>query len=137
MAEIADLKIISTKAGEVVYLVYRSNEKMRYRIDKKALTDSLILRKEKKRAIGRLNEDLKAGKTEIGVEKPRAPRVHELEAVDGIDKGNMDLFIDAGYKTIESLTKATMSDLTTIHGVGNKTAAKIMESVAELIGDEK
>jgi N utilization substance protein A len=50
---------------------------------------------------------------------------HDLETVEGIGPKTARALIEAGYKTVEDLKKATKEDLMSVKGIGQKTIEKI------------
>ena len=57
----------------------------------------------------------------------------ELEQLKGVSQKNIDLLADAGLTSLKKLAELTVDDLTTLPGIGPKTAEKIIESAKEAV----
>jgi len=61
----------------------------------------------------------------------------ELSKLSGIGKKLSEILIKAGWTNIEKLANAKVEDLTSLQGVGEKTAKKIIESAKKVIENGK
>lgn len=57
----------------------------------------------------------------------------ELEQLKGVSQKNIDLLADAGLTSLKKLSELSVDDLTTLPGIGPKTAEKIIESAKEVV----
>lgn len=57
----------------------------------------------------------------------------ELEQLKGISQKNIDLLAAAGLTNLKKIAELTIDDLTTLPGIGPKTAEKIIESAKEVV----
>jgi len=57
-----------------------------------------------------------------------ARRKKDITLVQGITETNREAYYHAGYKTISSIDRASLNDLTKIKGIGLKTAEKVKRS---------
>jgi len=55
--------------------------------------------------------------------------------LEGVGRVRARALYNAGYRTIEDLAKATVSDLTKIRGIGDKIAVSILEQARQLVKD--
>lgn len=56
-----------------------------------------------------------------------------LEQLEGLGEKTIEVLVKAGLSNIEKLTKLTVEDLTTLPGIGPKTAEKIIEAAKKSI----
>lgn len=56
-----------------------------------------------------------------------------LEKLEGISDKNIEILVKAGFSNIEKLAQLTVDDLTTLPGIGPKTAEKIIEAAKKSI----
>ena len=78
-------------------------------------------------------------KKEIAKEKleaivPAIQDVVSVDAIEGVGPKTAEMLAQAGYKTLDDLSKVTEEDLLAIKGIGKKTAQKILAKVRELHG---
>jgi N utilization substance protein A len=69
------------------------------------------------------SEEQKKRESEVKIEK----QTEILEKLDGLSKKTIEILVKSGFTDIEKLTLLTISDLTTLPGVGPKKAEKIIE----------
>lgn len=60
----------------------------------------------------------------------RAP----LMQIDGMTDEFSVLLSEAGFNDLKSITEASITDLTKIRGIGNKTADRFIDSAEEILG---
>ncbi|MDR1940885.1 MAG: hypothetical protein LBQ47_00985, partial [Endomicrobium sp.] len=56
-----------------------------------------------------------------------------LERLEGLSDKTVEILVKAGFTNIEKLTKLTVDDLTTLPGIGPKTAEKIIEAAKKIV----
>jgi N utilization substance protein A len=56
-----------------------------------------------------------------------------LERLEGLSEKTVEILVKAGFTNIEKLTKLTVDDLTTLPGIGPKTAEKIIEAAKKIV----
>ncbi len=61
----------------------------------------------------------------------------ELSKLSGVGKKLLDVLIKAGWTDIEKISNAKIEDLTSLQGIGEKTAQKIIESAKKAIENGK
>ncbi len=63
-------------------------------------------------------------------------KASELELLKGVSSKNIELLANAGLTNLKKLSELTVDDLTTLPGIGPKTAEKIIESAKEAVSKE-
>ncbi len=63
--------------------------------------------------------------------------INQLTKLSGVGKSKAKILYDAGFKTVDSLKKASLDDIAEIKGIGDKLAKKIKESADEMVVEEK
>ena len=61
-------------------------------------------------------------------EEKAEQQTEALEKLEGISNKNIEILVKAGFTNIEKLAQLTIDDLTTLPGIGPKTAEKIIEA---------
>ncbi|MCL2144390.1 MAG: transcription termination factor NusA [Endomicrobia bacterium] len=61
-------------------------------------------------------------------EEKAEQQTEALEKLEGISDKNIEILVKAGFTNIEKLAQLTIDDLTTLPGIGPKTAEKIIEA---------
>lgn len=74
------------------------------------------------------SESQKKQESEEKTEKQTAA----LEQLEGVSDKVIETLVEAGFSNIEKLTKLTVEDLTTLPGIGPKTAEKIIEAAKKV-----
>ena len=69
-------------------------------------------------------------------EEKAVKQAEELEKLEGIGEKTIEVLENAGFCNIEKLTKLTVEDLTTLPGIGPKTAEKIIEAAKKALIDD-
>jgi len=59
-----------------------------------------------------------------------------LEKLEGLSEKTIEILVKAGFTNIEKLTSLTVDDITTLPGIGPKTAEKIIEAAKNSIKDK-
>ncbi|MFH1092691.1 MAG: transcription termination factor NusA [Candidatus Omnitrophota bacterium] len=76
---------------------------------------------------------MSASQVKEGNEKEKtAAKQSVLGSISGIGKKTLEALIDAGFDDIAVLSKAQVSDLTAVKGVGKKRAAHILEEIKNI-----
>jgi len=78
------------------------------------------------------SEDQKRQESEQRLEA----KASELELLKGVSPKNIELLANAGLTNLKKLSELTVDDLTTLPGIGPKTAEKIIESAKEAVSKE-
>ena len=63
--------------------------------------------------------------------------IDQLTKLDGVGKSKAKILYDAGFKTVDSIKKASVDDIAEVKGIGDKLAKKIKESADEMVIEEK
>lgn len=66
-------------------------------------------------------------------EEKAEQQTEELEKLEGISDKNIETLVKAGFSNIEKLARLSVDDLTTLPGIGPKTAEKIIEAAKKSI----
>ncbi|MCL1972424.1 MAG: transcription termination factor NusA [Endomicrobia bacterium] len=66
-------------------------------------------------------------------EEKAEQQTEALEKLEGISDKNIEILVKAGFTNIEKLSQLTIDDLTTLPGIGPKTAEKIIEAAKKSI----
>ncbi|MBQ4178881.1 MAG: transcription termination/antitermination protein NusA, partial [Elusimicrobia bacterium] len=66
-------------------------------------------------------------------EQKIANKTSVLEQLKGINDKTIDLLVQAGFTNINKIAELKIEDLTTLPGIGEKTAEKIIEAAKEAI----
>ena len=66
-------------------------------------------------------------------EQKIANKTSALEQLKGINDKTIDLLVQAGFTNINKIAELKPEDLTTLPGIGEKTAEKIIEAAKEAI----
>lgn len=56
-------------------------------------------------------------------------KMNNLMKLEGVTQRIAEILIKAGYDTVEKLSKLSLNELALLHGIGEKTAQKILDSV--------
>ncbi|NAZ27908.1 MAG: DEAD/DEAH box helicase [Caldivirga sp.] len=57
--------------------------------------------------------------------------------LEGVGRVRARALFNAGYRTIEDLAKANLSELTRVHGIGERVASSILEQARQLVNEGK
>ncbi|MCL2484736.1 MAG: transcription termination factor NusA [Endomicrobia bacterium] len=68
------------------------------------------------------------GQKKLESEERAEKQTEALEQLEGIGEKTIAILVQAGFSDIERLTQLTVDDLTTLPGIGPKTAEKIIEA---------
>jgi large subunit ribosomal protein L32e len=63
--------------------------------------------------------------------------INQLTKLSGVGKSKAKILYDAGFKTVDSIKKASLDDIAELKGIGDKLAKKIKESADEAIVEEE
>jgi large subunit ribosomal protein L32e len=63
--------------------------------------------------------------------------IKQLTTIDGVGKAKAKILYDAGFKTIESVKKASEDEIAHIKGIGEKLAQKIKVSADQMVIEEE
>jgi large subunit ribosomal protein L32e len=63
--------------------------------------------------------------------------IDQLTKLNGVGKSKAKILYDAGFKTVDSIKKASVDDIAEVKGIGDKLAKKIKESADEMVIEEK
>jgi large subunit ribosomal protein L32e len=63
--------------------------------------------------------------------------IDQLTKLNGVGKSKAKILYDAGFKTVDSIKKASVDDIAEVKGIGDKLAKKIKESADEMAIEEK
>ena len=66
-------------------------------------------------------------------EQKIANKTSALEQLKGINDKTIDLLVQAGFTNINKIAELKIEDLTTLPGIGEKTAEKIIEAAKEAV----
>jgi N utilization substance protein A len=66
-------------------------------------------------------------------EEKAEQQTEALEKLEGISDKNIETLVKAGFTNIDKLAQLTVEDLTTLPGIGPKTAEKIIEAAKKTI----
>lgn len=66
-------------------------------------------------------------------EEKAEQQTEELEKLEGISDKNIEILVKSGFSDIEKLARLSVDDLTTLPGIGPKTAEKIIEAAKKSI----
>lgn len=66
-------------------------------------------------------------------EEKAEQQTEALEKLEGISDKNIEILVKAGFTNIQKLAQLTIDDLTTLPGIGPKTAEKIIEAAKKSI----
>ena len=66
-------------------------------------------------------------------EEKAEQQTEELEKLEGISDKNIEILVKSGFSDIEKLARLSVDDLTTLPGIGPKTAEKIIETAKKSI----
>ncbi len=61
----------------------------------------------------------------------------QLTKLSGVGKSKAKILYNAGFKTVDSIKKASVDDIAEVKGIGDKLAKKIKESADEMVIEEK
>ena len=154
--------IIDELRGERIDLIPFSNDPVKYITaalsPAKVLTVAIISEEEKKAevivandmlslAIGKSGHNVRLAARLTGwhidvkseeqkkqeTEQKIANKTSALEQLKGINDKTIDLLVQAGFTNINKIAELKIEDLTTLPGVGEKTAEKIIEAAKEAI----
>ena len=71
-----------------------------------------------------------------GAEAPQEDKaLIELRQVPGVGEAKAEVLLQAGYHSIKDLQNASVEDLSTVKGIGEKLATKIIQGAKELGGE--
>ena len=154
--------IIDELRGERIDLIPFSNDPVKYITaalsPAKVLTVAIISEEEKKAevivandmlslAIGKSGHNVRLAARLTGwhidvkseeqkkqeTEQKIANKTSALEQLKGINDKTIDLLVQAGFTNINKIAELKIEDLTTLPGIGEKTAEKIIEAAKEAI----
>ena len=154
--------IIDELRGERIDLIPFSNDPVKYITaalsPAKVLTVAIISEEEKKAevivandmlslAIGKSGHNVRLAARLTGwhidvkseeqkkqeTEEKIANKTSALEQLKGINDKTIDLLVQAGFTNINKIAELKIEDLTTLPGIGEKTAEKIIEAAKEAI----
>ena len=154
--------IIDELRGERIDLIPFSNDPIKYITSAlspaKVLTVAIISEEEKKAevivsndmlslAIGKSGHNVRLAARLTGwhidvkseeqkkqeMEQKIATKTSALEQLKGVSDKTIELLVQAGFTNINKIAELKIEDLTTLPGIGEKTAEKIIESAKEAI----
>ena len=154
--------IIDELRGERIDLIPFSNDPVKYITSAlspaKVLTVAIISEEEKKAevivandmlslAIGKLGHNVRLAARLTGwhidvkseeqkkqeTEEKIANKTSALEQLQGVSDKTIDLLVQAGFTNINKIAELKVEDLTTLPGIGEKTAEKIIEAAKEAV----
>lgn len=63
--------------------------------------------------------------------------IDQLTKLSGVGTSKAKLLYDAGFKTVDSIKKASVDEIAEVKGIGDKLAKKIKESADEIVIEEE
>jgi len=84
----------------------------------------------------KISEDKKIEQKKISEEKPKSTPIKDLLKIPGIGPSIIKKFEKAGIKSLEELYEMDANDISSINGIGGKTADNIIKKLGKLIEED-